>query len=136
MSPTSTDLLEFARVCAEQVDLPKKRKRYPTFSEVEEQCEEEYDRLLSVLHEDEVFAPVDLDRQQALVDAIGAALTDEGRALLDELIDNHARHLWLQQEGAYFVGLAVGLRAAGRGQEAEDEETEEEDEADGDAFDE
>jgi hypothetical protein len=127
MSPTSTDVLEFARVCAGQVDLPKKKKRYPTFSEVEEQCEEEYDRLLSVLHEDDVFAPVDLDRQQALVEAIGAGLTDEGRALLDDLIDNHARHLWLQQEGAYFVGLALGLRAAGvAGDPEQDEESEDE----------
>jgi len=29
-------------------------------------------------------------------------------AELLELADNHARHVWMQQEGAYHVGLAVG----------------------------
>ena len=32
------------------------------------------------------------------------------RTLIVELADNHARHVWLQQEGAYHVGLAVGHR--------------------------
>jgi hypothetical protein len=26
------------------------------------------------------------------------------------LADNHARHVWLQQEGAYHLGLAVGMK--------------------------
>ena len=30
--------------------------------------------------------------------------------MIVELADNHARHVWLQQEGAYHVGLAVGHR--------------------------
>ena len=30
--------------------------------------------------------------------------------MIVELADNHARHVWLQQEGAYHLGLAVGKR--------------------------
>ena len=30
------------------------------------------------------------------------------REFVVELADNHARHVWLQQEGAYHLGLAVG----------------------------
>ena len=112
MAPTSDALLQLAAVCADRVDLPK--ARFPTFSEVEEQCEDEYERLLEALHEDEVFAPVDLDIQQDLVDRLKEALPETDTELVEQLVDNHVRHLWLQQEGAYYVGLALGLRAAGR----------------------
>lgn len=111
MIPTSNELLALARACADKVDLSPKLRRYPSFSEIEEQCEAEYDALLEAMHEDEVFQPVDLERQQRLVDAIAAALPAESRDLVEELVDNHARHAWLQQEGAYYVGLALGLRA-------------------------
>jgi hypothetical protein len=30
--------------------------------------------------------------------------------MIVELADNHARHIWLQQEGAYHLGVAVGRR--------------------------
>jgi hypothetical protein len=30
--------------------------------------------------------------------------------MIVELADNHARHVWLQQEGAYHFGLAVGRK--------------------------
>jgi hypothetical protein len=30
------------------------------------------------------------------------------RVLIVELADNHARHVWMQQEGAYALGVAVG----------------------------
>ena len=112
MVPTSDALLRLAAVCAERVDLPK--ARFPTFSEVEEQCEDEYEHLLEALHEDEVFAPVDLDLQQHLVDQRKEALPETETELVEQLVDNHVRHLWLQQEGAYYVGLALGLRAAAR----------------------
>ena len=36
------------------------------------------------------------------------------RSLIVDLADNHARHVWLQQEGAYHLGLAVGRRLRGR----------------------
>ena len=74
--------------------------------------------LLEALHDDELFAPVDLTRQEALVEQIAAALPDDQRMLIVELADNHARHVWLQQEGAYHLGVAVGrkvrLRNEGR----------------------
>ena len=68
--------------------------------------------MLQLLHEDEVFAPVDLERQERDVDAIKAALTEEQQELVDDLVDNQSRHVWLQQEAAFHLGLAVGLRLA------------------------
>lgn len=47
---------------------------------------------------------------EQLVDQIAAALPEDKRMLVIELADNHARHVWLQQEGAYHVGLAVGRK--------------------------
>ena len=66
--------------------------------------------LLNAIHEDEVFAPVDIQRQEQLVEQIAAALPEAARTLIVELADNHARHVWMQQEGAYHLGLAVGRR--------------------------
>lgn len=104
------DLADIARRCAAKVDVPARPDRLPSFSEVEEQCEEEYEQLLEVLLEDEVFAPVDLAHQESLVEQILEALAPDKRHLVEELVDNQARHVWLQQEGAYQLGLAVGLR--------------------------
>ena len=108
--PTSDELLELADRCAEKLDLDGKIRHVPSFSDAEEQCEEEYEELLLALHEDELFAPVDIARQEELVEQIAAALPEETRMLIVELADNHARHVWLQQEGAYHAGLAVGRR--------------------------
>ena len=108
--PTSDELLELADQCAEKLDLDGKIRHVPSFSDAEEQCEAEYEDLLLALHEDELFAPVDIARQEELVEQIAAALPEETRMLIVELADNHARHVWLQQEGAYHVGLAVGRR--------------------------
>jgi hypothetical protein len=115
--PTSDELLELADRCAQKIDLEGKRRHIPSFSDAEEQCEEEYEELLQALHEDELFAPVDIGRQEELVEQIAAALPEEQRTLIVELADNHARHVWLQQEGAYHVGLAVGRRLKLRGQQ-------------------
>lgn len=109
MARPSDELLDLASACAARVDLPK--ARYPSFSEVEEQCEDEFERLLAALHEDEIFEPVNLDAQQDLADRLKDALPEEDAALVDELVDNHVRHLWMQQEAAYYVGLALGRRA-------------------------
>ena len=95
--PTSDDLIALAEQCADKLELDGKMRLIPSFSDAEEQCEDEYEELLQAIHEDEVFAPVDVQRQEELVEAIAVA-------------DNHARHVWLQQEGAYHVGLAVGRR--------------------------
>ena len=108
--PTSEELLELAEQCAKKLDLDEKQRHIPSFSDAEEQCEEEYEELLQVIHEDEVFAPVDIQRQEELVEQIAAALPEDKRALIVELADNHARHVWMQQEGAYHVGLAVGRK--------------------------
>jgi hypothetical protein len=82
----------------------------PSFSDAEDQCEDEYEALLQALHDDELFAPVDLTRQETLVEQIAAALPEDKRTLIVELADNNARHVWLQQEGAYHLGVAVGMR--------------------------
>lgn len=108
--PTSDELLELAERCAAKLELDGKLRHVPSFSDAEEQCEDEYEDLLQALHEDELFSPVDIQRQEQLVEEIAAALPEEKRMLIVELADNHARHVWLQQEGAYHVGLAIGNR--------------------------
>ena len=108
--PTSDDLLQLAERCADKMDLDAKVRHIPSFSDAEEQCEDEYEELLQAIHEDELFAPVDIARQEELVSLIAAALPEDKRMLIVELADNHARHVWLQQEGAYHLGLAVGRR--------------------------
>jgi hypothetical protein len=108
--PTSDELLELADRCAEKLELDSKMRYVPSFSDVEDQCENEYEELLEAIHDDELFAPVDIARQEQLVEQIAAALPEDKRNLIVELADNHARHVWLQQEGAYHFGLAVGRR--------------------------
>ena len=112
--PTSDELLELAERCAEKLELDGKVRYIPSFSDAEEQCEAEYEELLQAIHEDDLFAPVDIQRQEELVQEIAAALPEEHRTLIVELADNHARHVWLQQEGAYHVGLAVGRKLRAR----------------------
>src|SRR5918999_1356411 len=108
--PTSDELLELAERCADKLELDGKIRHVPSFSDAEEQCEDEYEELLQAIHEDDLFAPVDIQRQEELVEQIAAALPEEQRMLIVELADNHARHVWLQQEGAYHMGMAVGRR--------------------------
>jgi hypothetical protein len=112
--PTSEEFLELADRCAAKLDLNPKSRHVPSFSDAEEQCEDEYEALLQAIHEDELFAPVDIHHQEQLVERIAAALPEDKRALVIDLADNHARHVWLQQEGAYHMGLAVGRRLAAR----------------------
>ena len=108
--PTSDELLELANQCASKLDLDGSLRHMPSFSDTEDVCEEEYEELLQAIHEDELFAPVDIGRQEELVEQIAAALPEDKRMLIIELADNHARHVWMQQEGAYHVGVAVGRR--------------------------
>jgi hypothetical protein len=108
--PTSEELLELADQAAKKVDLDAKMRHIPSFSDAEEQCEDEYEDLLQAIHDDEVFESVDVERQEMLVEQIAAALPEEKRTMIVELADNYARHIWLQQEGAYHLGLAVGKR--------------------------
>ena len=108
--PTSDELLELAEQCAKKLDLDDKLRHVPSFSDAEDQCEDEYEELLQAIHDDELFESVDLQRQEALVEQIAAALPEDKRTLIIELADNYARHIWLQQEGAYHLGVAVGRR--------------------------
>jgi hypothetical protein len=108
--PTSEELIELANDCASKLELDGELRHVPSFSDAEEQFGDEYEQLLQVIHEDEVFAPVDIQRQEELVEQIAAALPEDKRMLIVQLADNHARHVWMQQEGAYHVGLAVGRR--------------------------
>ena len=108
--PTSEELLQLADQCASKLELDGVLRHVPSFSDAEEPCEAEYEELLQAIHEDDLFAPVDIQRQEELVEQIAAALPEDKRTLIIELADNHARHVWMQQEGAYHVGLAVGRR--------------------------
>ena len=108
--PTSEELLELADRCADKLDVGGKARHVPSFSDAEDQCEAEYEGLLDAIHDDELFTPVDIQRQEQLIEQIAAALPEAKRALIVELADNHARHVWMQQEGAYHLGLAVGRR--------------------------
>ena len=111
--PTSEELLQLAEQCAAKLELDDKVRHLPSFSDAEDQCEAEYEELLQAIHEDELFSPVDIQRQEELVEQIAAALPEEKRMMIVELADNHARHVWLQQEGAYHLGLAVGRKLGG-----------------------
>lgn len=108
--PTSDELLDLADRAAARLDLDGRVRHVPSFSDAEDQCEDEYEALLETIHEDELFAAVDIQRQEQLIEQIAAALPEHQRMLIVELADNHARHVWLQQEGAYHLGLAVGKR--------------------------
>ena len=112
MGATSDDLMEIARSGAERIDLPDGRIRYPSFGDVEEQCAAEYDELLNALHDDELFAPADLQRQEEMVQRLKGLVPDDEQELVEELVDNQARQLWLNQEAAFHLGMAVGLRIA------------------------
>jgi hypothetical protein len=112
MGATSDDLMEIARAGAERIDMPDERVRYPNFGDIEEQCAAEYDELLNALHDDDVFAPADLQRQEELVERLKELVAEGHVELVEELVDNQVRQLWLNQEAAFHLGMAVGLRLA------------------------
>ena len=120
--PTSEELLELADQCASKLELEGQLRHVPSFSDAEDECEEEYEQLLLAIHEDELFAPVDIQRQEELVEQIAAALPEDKRMLIIELADNHARHVWMQQEGAYHVGVAVGRKLKLRPRTVDDDD--------------
>jgi hypothetical protein len=112
--PTADELMELARACADRLDLADQR-RLPALEDIEQEAEEEFEALLDVLQEDEVFGGVDPERQQQLKETIESKLPDaSSRRLLEDLDEQHTRHVWLMQEAAYHVGLAVGMRLAGK----------------------
>lgn len=126
--PTSDDVMQLAEACAARVSLPRRARRYPSFAEIEEQCADEYEDLLGLLHEDDVFAAADLERQEDLVRTVQIALPEHLQKLVDELVDNQAAQVWLQQEGAFHLGIAIGLRLAKLAPAALDEDEDEDDE--------
>jgi hypothetical protein len=109
---TSDDLMDLARAGAERIDMPDERVRYPSFSDIEEQCAAEYDELLNALHDDELFAPADVQRQEEIVERLKELVDESDHELIEELVDNLARQIWLNQEAAFHLGMAVGLRLA------------------------
>lgn len=112
MGATSDDLMDIARAGAERIDMPDNRVRYPSFSDIEEQCATEYDELLDALHEDELFAPADVQRQEEIVQRLKELINEDDHELIEELVDNLARQIWLNQEASFHLGMAVGLRLA------------------------
>lgn len=112
MGATSDDLMDLARAGAERIDMPDNRVRYPSFSDVEEQCAAEYDELLDALHDDELFAPADVQRQEEIIERLKELVAEDDHELIEELVDNLARQIWLNQEAAFHLGMAVGLRLA------------------------
>ena len=112
MGATSDDLMDIARAGAERIDMPDNRVRFPSFSDIEEQCATEYDELLEALHEDELFAPADVQRQEEIVQRLKEIVDEPDHELIEELVDNLARQIWLNQEAAFHLGMAVGLRLA------------------------
>ena len=129
--PTSQELLDLAERCAAKLDLDGRQWSIPSFSDAEEQAEDEYEALQQVLEVPGIGPktfeqaagflrirngenPLDMTavhpESYAVVEQIAAALPEQARTLIVELADNHARHVWLQQEGAYHFGLAVGRR--------------------------
>ena len=120
--PTSDELMRLARACANRITPPRKSRQFPSFSEVEEQCEEEYEELLGVLHDDEVYRSADLAVQEQLVESIRAALPEIRHVLLEDLVENQAAQIWLQQEGAFHLGMAVGMRLAEAGYHIPDDD--------------
>ena len=112
MGATSDDLMDIARAGAERIEVTDNRA-YPSFSDIEEQCATEYDELLEALHDDELFAPADVQRQEEIVQRLKEIIVgDEDQDLIEELVDNLARQIWLNQEAAFHLGMAVGLRLA------------------------
>jgi len=109
---TSDDLMDLARAGAERIDMPDERVRYPSFSDIEEQCAAEYDELLNALHDDDLFAPADVQRQEEIVERLKELVDETDHELIEELVDNLARQIWLNQEAAFHLGMAVGLRLA------------------------
>jgi hypothetical protein len=112
MGATSDDLMDIARAGAERIEMTDKRVGYPSFSDIEEQCAIEYDELLEALHDDELFAPADVQRQEEIVQRLKELVGDDDQELIEELVDNLARQIWMNQEAAFHLGMAVGLRLA------------------------
>ena len=54
--PTSEELLDLANRCAAKLELDGALRHVPSFSDAEDQCEDEYEELLQAIHEDELFA--------------------------------------------------------------------------------
>jgi hypothetical protein len=116
--------MRLARACAERLPRPSRLRNFPNFAEMEELCGDEYEELLAILHDDEIYAAADLDEQEQLVNAIRDALPPGRQILVEGLVDNQAAQVWLQQEGAFHLGMAVGVLLAQAGLSIPEEEVE------------
>jgi hypothetical protein len=118
MGTVSDDLLKIARRCADKLTLSR-RGSLPALEDLDSECEDGIEEMLALLQDEDVFGEVDLNAQQKLVDQIEAALPEDRRALIGELAEQHMKHVWLQQEAAYHLGLAVGMKFAGQAPNAD-----------------
>ena len=53
-----------------------------------------------------------MQRQEEIVQRLKEIVDESDHELIEELVDNLARQLWLNQEAAFHLGMAVGLRLA------------------------
>ena len=113
MGATSDDLMDIARAGAERIDMPDNRVRYPSFSDIEEQCATEYDELLDALHDDELFAPADVQRQEEIVQRL-KELVDEAGPRADRRAGRQSRAADLAEPGSG-VSSGYGRRSQARG---------------------
>jgi hypothetical protein len=97
--------------CTEKLEASKRRV-LPGLEDLEEQCEPGIEEVPSVLRAADAFGEVDLGEQQRVLDEIETALPEARRALVGEVIDLHTHEVWLQQEAAHYLGVAVGMRVA------------------------
>src|SRR5687767_15626808 len=109
MGATSDDLMDIARAGAERIEMPDNRVRYPSFSDIEEQCANEYDELLDALHDDELFAPADVQRQEEIVQRLKEIVAEEDIRFTKSLSKNLAEKTWLNQKAAFHLALPSGL---------------------------
>ena len=58
------------------------------------------------------------------MNAIRDALPAGRQSLVEDLVDNQAAQVWLQQEGAFHLGMAVGVLLAQAGLSIPEEEVE------------
>jgi hypothetical protein len=110
MGATSDDLMDIARAGAERIDMPDSGVRYPSFSDIEEQCAAEYDELLEALHGDELFAPAMCAAGGNRPAAERAPQRRRPRA--DRGTGRQSGAAVAESEAAFHLGMAVGLRLA------------------------
>ena len=113
MGATSDDLMDLARAGAERIDMPDNRVRYPSFTRRRGTVRDRIRRAAQCAARRRAVRPGRRaapggDRRAPE----GDRRRDADHELIEELVDNLARQIWLNQEAAFHLGMAVGLRLA------------------------